>query len=115
MRVRMTFSRAEFVCFEVLVRDCYGLLTGEGLEEVLGRESLRRLFLRVAGRMPALKKKNAVTLTDVEVVTLWWTLGVGCAGSGALEEAVGREVLAAIDRERMAAVAAEEANMVIKS
>ena len=111
MRVRLKLTRIEMKGVATLVQNCCNALSGEDFLSVQYRDALGGLLLKLAARVPTLKNKNSLGLTEMESLALYEVLNDLVDKMPPLEMGVGYTVLAEIDRQRSSHVSLMRANL----
>ena len=104
MKIKLKLTRIEMKGVATVVQNCCNALSGADFVTVQYRDALRGLMLKLAARMPVLKKKNSLTLTDMEALALFDCLNDLVERMPPLEMGVSYTILAEIDRQRMSYV-----------
>lgn len=94
-----------------ICQNCCNALSGVDFIAVQYRDALRGLLVKLAVKMPTLKNKNSLTLTDVEALALYETVGDLVERMEPLEMGVGYTLLAEIDKQRSAYVSLMMGNL----
>ena len=111
MKIKLKMSRVEMQGIAALVQNCCNALAGETFPEVQYRDALAGLTLKLAARMPTLKRRNALALSDIEALALWDVLNEVVDRMPPLEMSVGYTVLGEIDRQRSGYVSLVRGNL----
>lgn len=97
--------------FAAIVSGCCNALSGVTLREVQYRDALAGLTLKLAARMPTLKRRNTLALSDIEALVLWDVLNEVVDRMPPLEMAVGYKIIGEIDQQRESYVSLMRGNL----
>lgn len=111
MKIRLKLTRIEMKGVATVVENCCNALSGADFVAVQYRDALRGLLLKLAARMPVLKKKNSLTLTDLEALALFEILNDLADRMPPLEMGVSYTILGEIDRQRTSYVSLMVGNL----
>lgn len=111
MKIKLKMSRVEMQGIAALVQNCCNALSGVEFNEVQYRDALAGLTLKLAARMPTLKRRNTLALSDIEALALWDVLNEVVDRMPPLEMAVGYKIIGEIDQQRESYVSLMRGNL----
>lgn len=109
MKVYFRLSRPEYgALVNIIVSVVRGLLTGDSFTDVVMRETLTALGMKMYLRLPELKDtKNRLTPSPAEALALWNVLQQAFDMLPPYEQALAARLLSDMDRARLDALRAE--------
>lgn len=111
MTIKLRLTREEMRGVATIAQNCCNALSGDTFEAVQYRDALRGLVLKLVGRMPTMKNKNSLTLTEMEALAMHNVLGDLVDMFQPYEMSLGYTILGEMDSQRNTYVGLMKGNL----
>lgn len=71
MKIRLKLTKSQVQGLAVIAKCTFDTIEGNGFDDIQYKEALRGLIMKIVCKLPCLKEKNIIVLTDMEALVLW--------------------------------------------